>query len=101
MRRLLAISEVALAMVLLVGTGLMINTMIRLRGVNPGFDPSNVLTMTIQLPEADKYMERVGADMEKAKPAVNSFNQRLLERVAALPGVESAGTGGVPTFFSG
>ena len=101
MRRLLAISEVALAMVLLVGTGLMINTMLRLRGVNPGFDPSNVLTMTIQLPEADKYMERVGADMEKAKPAVNSFNQRLLERVAALPGVESAGTGGVPTFFSG
>jgi putative ABC transport system permease protein len=40
MRRLLAISEVALAMVLLVGTGLMINTMLRLRGVNPGFDTS-------------------------------------------------------------
>jgi putative ABC transport system permease protein len=101
MRRLLAISEVALAMVLLVGTGLMINTMLHLRGVNPGFDTSNLLTMTIQLPEGEKYMERVGADMEKAKPAVNSFNQRLLERVAVLPGVESVGTGGVPTRFSG
>jgi putative ABC transport system permease protein len=100
-RRLLAISEVALAMVLLVGTGLMINTMLRLRGVNPGFDTTNLLTMSFQLPEGDKYMERVGGDMEKSKPAVNSFYQRLLERVAALPGVESVGTGGIPTFYSG
>jgi putative ABC transport system permease protein len=101
-RRLLAISEVALAMVLLVGTGLMINTMLRLRGVNPGFDASNLLTMIFQLPEGDKYMERVaGGDLEKAKPTVNSFYQRLLERVSALPGVESVGSGGVPTHFSG
>jgi putative ABC transport system permease protein len=103
MRRLLAISEVALAMALLVGTGLMINTMLRLRGVNPGFDVSNLLTMTIQLPEGDKYMERVpGGDMEKAKPAVNSFYQRLLERVSVLPGVQSVGSiTGLPTHFSG
>jgi putative ABC transport system permease protein len=100
-RRLLAISEIALSMVLLVGTGLMINTMLRLRGVNPGFDTTNLLTMSFQLPEGDKYMERVGGDVEKAKPAVNSFYQHLLERVAALPGVESVGTGGIPTFYSG
>jgi putative ABC transport system permease protein len=93
MRRLLAISEVALAMVLLVGMGLMINTMLRLRGVNPGFDPNNLYILTIQLPESDKYMERVpGGDMEKAKPAVNSFYQRLLERVSTLPGVKSVGS---------
>jgi putative ABC transport system permease protein len=93
MRRLLAISEVALAMVLLVGTGLMINTMLRLRGVNPGFDANHVVTMFIQLPEGDKYMERVaGGDMEKAKPSVNSFYQRFLERASALPGVESVGS---------
>ena len=102
MRRSLAISEVALAMVLLVGTGLMINTMLRLRGVNPGFDARNLLTMNIQLPEGDKYMERVsGGDMEKAKPAVNRFYQQLIERVSGLPGVESVGSGGVPTHFSG
>ena len=102
MRRLLAISEIALAMVLLVGTGLMINTILRLRGVNPGFDSSNLLTMTIQLPESDKYMERVpGGDMERAKPAVNTFYQRLVERVSALPGVKSAGSiTGLPTHFS-
>ena len=101
-RRLLAVSEVALAMVLLVGTGLMINTMLRLRGVNPGFDSSHLLTMMIQLPESEKYMERVpGGDMEKAKPAANSFYQRLIERVSALPGVESAGSiTGLPTHHS-
>jgi putative ABC transport system permease protein len=102
MRRLLAVSEVALAMVLLVGTGLMINTILRLRGVDPGFDASNLLTMTIQLPESDKYMERVpGGDMEKAKAAVNSFYQRLIEKVSALPGVESVGSGEVPTHTTG
>jgi putative ABC transport system permease protein len=101
MRRLLAISEVALAMVLLVGTGLMINTMLRLRGVNAGFDARNLLTMAFELPEGDKYMERVpGGDMEKARPAVNSFYESLLEKVSALPGVESVGSGGIPTHFS-
>ncbi|HLZ39582.1 MAG TPA: ABC transporter permease [Candidatus Sulfotelmatobacter sp.] len=102
MRRLLGISEVALAMVLLVGTGLMINTVLRLRRVDPGFDPHNLLTMTIQLPEGEKYVDRVpGGDMEKAKPGVTDFFQRLLERVAALPGVESVGSAtGLPVGFS-
>jgi putative ABC transport system permease protein len=102
MRRLLAISEVALAMVLLVGTGLMVNSMLRLRAVDPGFDASNLLTLTIQLPEGGKYVERVpGGDMEKATPAVTNFYQRLLERVSVLPGVESVGTiTGLPTHFS-
>jgi putative ABC transport system permease protein len=101
MRHFLVVSEVALAMVLLVGTGLMINTMLRLRHVNPGFDTKNLLTMTFQLPEGGKYVERVpGGDMEKATPAVTSFYQRLLERVSALPGVESAASmTGLPTHF--
>ncbi len=101
MRHFLVVSEVALAMVLLVGTGLMINTMLRLRHVNPGFDTKNLLTMTFQLPEGGKYVERVpGGDMETATPAVTSFYQRLLERVSALPGVESAASmTGLPTHF--
>jgi putative ABC transport system permease protein len=95
----LAVSEVALAMVLLVGAGLMINTILRLQRVNPGFDFSHVLTMDFQLPEGGRYLERVpGGDMEKTLPTVTAFYQRLLEKVRALPGVESAALiGALPT----
>lgn len=95
----LAIAEVALAMVLLVGAGLMINTMVHLQRVNPGFDYSHLLTMEIQLPEGGKYLERVpGGDMEKTLPTVTAFYQRLLEKVGALPGFESAAViGALPT----
>jgi predicted permease len=100
-RHALAVSEVALAMVLLIGAGLMINSILRLQRVNPGFDPSNLLTMRIRLPEADKYMHRVpGADMERATPQVTAFYQQLLERTAALPGVDSVGSmTGLPMHF--
>ncbi len=63
-RHALAIAEVALATVLLVGAGLMINTMLHLQRVNPGFDASHKLTLDFQLPEGGKYVERVpGGDM--------------------------------------
>ncbi|HWY22021.1 MAG TPA: ABC transporter permease [Candidatus Acidoferrum sp.] len=91
-RHSLAVSEVALAMVLLVGAGLMINTMLRLHRIDPGFDPKNVTTMSIQLPEGGKYLVRVpGGDMEKPLPLLTAFCQRALERATTLPGVESAG----------
>jgi putative ABC transport system permease protein len=90
--RLLAVSEVALAMVLLVGAGLMVDTVLRLQRVDPGFDPNNVITTSIQLPEGGKYVERVpGGDMERATPGVTFFFQQLLQKLAALPGVESVG----------
>ena len=91
-RHILAVSEVALAMVLLVGAGLMINTFLRLQRVNPGFDPNNVMVMGVNLPEGGKYLERLpGGDMEKPSPLVSAFHQHVLEEVAALPGVESVG----------
>ena len=91
-RRVLAVSEVALAMVLLVGAGLMINTVLRLHRVDPGFDPNNVLTTAIPLPEGGKYVERVpGGDMERATPRSTAFYQQLLQKVSALPGVGSVG----------
>jgi putative ABC transport system permease protein len=100
-RHALAVCEIALAMVLLIGAGLMINSILRLRKVDPGFDTSNLLTMNISLPEGGKYMQRVpGGDMERATPQATSFHQQLLERVAALPGVESVGSiTGLPTHF--
>jgi putative ABC transport system permease protein len=91
-RHSLAVSEVALAMVLLVGAGLMINTMLRLQQVNPGFDHSNVLTAEIELPGAGKYLTRVPhGDMQEASPRVTVFFQQVLEKLAVVPGVESAG----------
>jgi len=106
--RVLVISEVALAMVLLVGAGLMIETVFRLQRVDPGFDPNNLITTSIQLPEGGKYVERVpGGDMEKATPRATSFYQQLLGKIAVLPGVESVGImhwlpphGSLPMTFS-
>jgi len=101
-RHAIAVCEIALAMVLLIGAGLMINSLLRVQRVHPGFDSSNLLTMRLQLPEGGRYMQRVpGGDMERATPQVTYFFQQLVERVRALPGVESAGTiTGVPGRFA-
>jgi putative ABC transport system permease protein len=78
----LVVAEVALALVLLVCAGLLIKSFLRLSHTSPGFDPGNVLTAQISLPEW-KYGE----------PAqIVSFWQELLPRIAALPGVVAAGT---------
>jgi len=92
-RYLLVISEVALAMVLLVGAGLMINSLLRILLPSPGFDAANVLTMAVNFPETEgKYLEKVpGKDMNRISPKVTAFHQQLIERTAALPGVESVG----------
>jgi predicted permease len=90
---LLVISEVALAMVLLVGAGLMINSELRMLLPSPGFDAANVLTMAVNLPGTEpKYVEKIpGKDMDRVSPKVTAFHQQLLERAAAIPGVESVG----------
>jgi putative ABC transport system permease protein len=78
---LLVVAEVALALALLLGAGLLLNSFVRLQRVDPGFDSRNVLTMQISLPQP-KYS--TGAQME-------SFHRQTLERVETLPGVEAAG----------
>jgi putative ABC transport system permease protein len=79
-RGVLVVSEVALSLVLLIGAGLLINSFLRLRNVDPGFRAGNLLTMSIALP-AQKYPDQ-------ARRA--AFYTEMLRRVEALPGVRSA-----------
>ncbi len=91
-RGALVVAEVAVSLMLLVGTALMIQSFARLRGVDPGFPSGNLLTM--RLPVASgKYRE-----ME----ARVAFCREILRRVQALPGVISAGfTSGIPVSYKG
>ena len=81
LRNVLVISEIALALVLLVGSGLLLKSFVRLQNVNPGFDPRNVLTMEISLPTA-KYA--------RGQPVADFFAE-LVRRAKALPGAETVG----------
>jgi putative ABC transport system permease protein len=98
LRGVLVVAEVALALVLLVGAGLMIKSFIRLLDVRPGFDPQNLLTMQLSLPGA-----RYGNDAQ-----VLAFYGQLHERLKSQPGVEGvgfvnylpmAGSGGTTNFI--
>ena len=80
-RNLLVVFETAIAVVLLIGAGLLIRSFVRLQNVGPGFDPENVLTARIDL-SREKYNLP-----EKA----SAFWVQLHERLAALPGVEAVG----------
>src|SRR5205085_7323368 len=78
MRTLLVVSEIALSLVLLVGAGLLIRSFVALLATPPGYDPSRVLTATLEVPPSEHT-------------APELFFQQVAERVRALPGVEAAG----------
>ncbi|HEX7296111.1 MAG TPA: FtsX-like permease family protein, partial [Pyrinomonadaceae bacterium] len=82
LRSVFVASEIALAVVLLVGAGLMLKSLFHLLRTNGGFDPTNVLTLTIVLPPA-QYND--------SKP-LNTFYDQLKERIQSVPGVASVGT---------
>ena len=83
LRGILAVTEIALALVLLAGAGLMLKSLYRLINVNPGFQPDRVLTMQMYL-SSERYSKQ---------PAVLNFWRQVLAGVRALPGVESAALG--------
>jgi putative ABC transport system permease protein len=82
LRNLLVVSEIALALVLIIGAGLMVRSVVILYDLSPGFAPDHLISMDLAL-SSTRY------------PAPAShlvFNQALLQKTAALPGVESAAT---------
>jgi putative ABC transport system permease protein len=78
--RVLVVTEVALALVLLVGAGLMIRSFRRLLQVSPGFNPDELLTFEINLPAAKYNNEQAGR-----------FFRQITQRIENLPGVKSVG----------
>jgi predicted permease len=76
----LVVVEISLCMTLLVGAGLLIQTFVRLRAVDVGFDPTNVVTARMSL-RGERY---------STSEAVNQLVERGLERLRAVPGVQSA-----------
>ena len=97
LRGLFVVSQVALSLVLLIGTGLLLNSFYRVLRVSPGFAPENLLTMEYRLPR-NKYQ----------KPEQQwAFHREVIERIRTVPGVQSAavvralpfsGNGGVQSF---
>jgi len=81
LRNILVISEIALALVLLIGAGLLVRTFLGLTQVDLGINPTNVVTIEIDLPHY-KYAEAAQQRL---------FYRQLLDRVKSLPGVKSAG----------
>ena len=80
-RNLLVVAEMAIALLLLVGAGLMVRTMSALQNENPGFSKEHVLTARVNLPNAS-YSD---------DGAISSFYDQTLARLAELPGVRSVG----------
>jgi len=80
-RSVLVVLEVAMALVLLVGAGLMIKSFLRLQKVDPGFNPNNALAVDVSLPRR-KYPN---SDQQSA------FHTQLVEKLSTLPGVEAVG----------
>ena len=80
-RGMLVTAEIALAMVLLAGAGLLISSFVRLRSVPTGFESQNVLTMSVTL----------SPDVYRTAQQLKTFHAEMLSRIAPLPGVVAVG----------
>ena len=83
-RGLLVVSEIAMALVLLIGATLLMKSFMRLLDVKPGFNPDHVLTLDVQLPD-------VAPSRYESREAQAAFFQQLMTRLRSVPGVENAG----------
>jgi putative ABC transport system permease protein len=81
LRSLLIVCEIALALALMIGAGLLIKSFQRLRHTSPGFDPQHILTASVSLPSV-----RYSNDAQQAE-----FYRQAIERISIVPGVEAVG----------
>jgi putative ABC transport system permease protein len=88
MRSVFVVAQVALALILLVGAGLLMKSLNRLRSVEAGFEPNNLLTMRVNLPQR-KY---------DTDPKILNFFSQAVEQIRHIPGVESVGAINTPPF---
>jgi len=91
-QNVLVIAEIAVALVLLICAGLMINTLLRVLRTNPGFAPEHLVTAQVRL-TGDKYIDATDSQhlgLNVIHPPVELFCRQVLERLQALPGVEAA-----------
>src|SRR5712671_265729 len=86
LRRVLVVAQISLALVLLVGSGLLIRSFVRLVSVDPGFEAENLLTFSVTLPNA-----RYGTNAARI-----AFFRQVLERARNLPGVRSVSMDSFP-----
>jgi len=92
LRSALVVAEIALSLVLLVGAGLMLKSVVRLLQVDGGFDPRGVLTAEINLPRLKYIDERLERSFQpEASARAAQFFDALIGRVSALPGVQAVG----------
>jgi putative ABC transport system permease protein len=89
MRSILVVSEIAIALVVLISAGLMLKSFQRLLHVEAGFDPAHVLTFRLDMPRS--YSAGHDAAQDGAPPRLAAFFQQLLQRLESLPGAKSAG----------
>jgi len=91
-RGVFVVLEMAMALVLLVGAGLMIRTLFALWGVDPGFNPHRVMTFSVS-PQAS---------LRKEKPAaIRSFLRQMHDKIASIPGVDAVSLGGYASPMNG
>jgi len=94
LRNVLIVSEVAFALILMVGAGLLLRTLQDLLQEDPGFNPTRVVTANIQLPNPNNP----DTDPYRDIPRRAAFNRELLRRMKAMPGVQLAAiTSALPT----
>jgi putative ABC transport system permease protein len=89
-RQALVVAEIALALVLLAGAGLMINSYVRITREDAGVRTDNRLTLEVSLQGQDKYRTRHSQAHFSVTPLAASFYDRVLERIESLPGVRAA-----------